>query len=119
MSAKIIVNYPGSLTDDQIVTRKQKVADALGIMPEDVVLFPGLSIDVVEVPDALTAKREKADREAKAAAEKAAHEQAQAEKAAAEKAAAEAKKAAPPEPVAVAVTPHAPVLPPAHTSKKV
>ncbi len=117
MASKVIVTYSGGLNDDQIVTRKQKVADALGVSPEDVVLLPGLVIDVVEVPDAMTAKREKSDKDARAAAEKTAHEQAQAEKAAAEKAAAEAKKAAPPEPVAP--VPHAPALPPAHTSKKV
>ncbi len=87
MSAKVFVNYDGSMSQDKVDSVKCKVADALGICSEDVVLLPGVTLTVVEVPDALAAKRKTADK--KAADEKAAAEKAEADKAAADKKASE------------------------------
>lgn len=64
MATKIVVNYPGSLSAASLDAKKQSVADALGVCPEDVVCLPGLSVSVVDVPDAMTKAREKADRQA-------------------------------------------------------
>lgn len=96
MACKIFVNHPGSLSTEGVVALQQKIADHLCICHEDVVVMPGITLSVVEVPDAMTAAREKADKKAEAEAEKvrkeaeaAAEKQAKAE----EKAAADAAKA--------------------------
>lgn len=70
---KVIVSYAGSLHSEQIEAKKKTVADALGVCCEDVVLLPGLTVSVVEVPAAMVTAREKEDKDAekaKAAAEK-------------------------------------------------
>lgn len=71
MAKKIVVNFTGSLTNEALASKKQSVADALGVCAEDVILLPGLSVSVVELPDELTAARAKADKEAAAKVEKA------------------------------------------------
>ncbi len=97
MACKVFVNHPGSLMDEARVALQKKVADHLGVCPEDVVVLPGITLSVVEVPDALCAAREKADKAAaKESAEKAAAEEkaAKAAKDAEEKAAKESEKKA-------------------------
>ncbi len=91
---KVILSLPSSVAADAIDAKKKALADQLGILPEDVILLTGgASVALVDVPDALTKARDKADKEAAKAAEQAEKEKAAAEKAAAEKAAAEAKGA--------------------------
>lgn len=105
MACKIFVNHPGSMSSESVVALQKRIADHLHVCPEDVVVMPGLTLSVVEVPEEMNAAREKADKQAAKeeaervkAEEEAAEKQAKAEaKAAAdaEKAAAkEAKKAA-------------------------
>ncbi len=84
MAAKIIVNYPGAHPTVKNDAMRQRVADALGVCPEDVVMLPEVTLSVVEVPTDLTAAREKADKDAAAAQAAADKEKAKAEKAAAE-----------------------------------
>ena len=96
MATKIFVNHPGSLTDAARDGLVKSVADHLGVCCEDVVVMPGITLSVVEVPDEMCAAREKADKHAAAEAEKARKEaeaQAEREAKAAEKAAAEQAKA--------------------------
>ncbi len=103
MAAKILVNYPGALTKEALESKRQDIADKLCVCCEDVVFVTGATVSVVDLPDELTAAREKADKEAAAEAEKAAKEQAKIEADAikAESArAAEAAKAAAPAPAA-------------------
>lgn len=92
MAAKILVSYPGSLSTESVESKKKGVADALGVCPEDVILFlGGTTATVIDLPDALTKAREKADKEAADAAAKAKADQ--------EKAELEAIKASTPTPV--------------------
>jgi hypothetical protein len=88
MATKVFVNHPGSLNDEAHVNKQREIADKLGILPEDVILMPGLTLSVVEVPDEMVAAREKADR--KAAKEEEERVQAE-EEAAAKQAKAQAK----------------------------
>lgn len=74
MAKKILVDYPGNLTDDTIASKRKKVADALGVCCDDVIIFSNLGVSIVDVPDDLVKAREKADKEAADAAEKAAKE---------------------------------------------
>ncbi len=69
MAAKILVNYPGSLHAESLASKRQQVADQLGVCPEDVIFVSGMTVAVVDLPDELTKARAKAD--AKAAKEKA------------------------------------------------
>lgn len=83
MACKIFVNHPGSLSIEGVAALQKKVADHLGVCCEDVVVMPGITLSVVEVPDAMTAAREKADKHAAAEAVKAQKElEKQAERAA-------------------------------------
>jgi len=99
MAAKILISADHNLSREGVLEARQRVADALGVCLEDVVLCAGLSVQVVEVPDSLVKEREKADAEAAKEKEKAEKERLKAEKdqadrdaaAAAEKAKAEAK----------------------------
>lgn len=76
MATKIFVSVSGSLSKDVVGSKKQSVADALGVSPEDVVLVPdGLSVSVIDVPDEMVKARAKADKDAEAEAEKAQKEQ--------------------------------------------
>ncbi len=94
MAAKVFVNYEGGLATGQAEKICQKVADALGICPEDVVLLPGHTLAVVEVPEELTTRRVKADKEAEKQAEKDAKAQEEADKAAKAREDAKAKEEA-------------------------
>ncbi len=86
MATKVFVNHPGGLTDERLAQLKKQVSDNLGILPEDVIVMPGVTLSIVEIPTAMIHAREKADKEAeKAAADKVAAE---------EKAAKEAEKKA-------------------------
>src|SRR6266545_66554 len=94
MATKVFVGYPGSLSNEKLDSLKKKVADALHILPDDVVVIPdGVTVSVAEVPHDLTARRDKADKEAEAAKAK---QEAEAEKAqkAADDAAAKAEREA-------------------------
>lgn len=92
MATKIFVTLAdGPANDAKSDAIKHRVADALGICCEDVVVLNGIvGLNVVEVPAAMTAAREKADKQAAHEAEVAAKEAAKAEEAAAK---AEAKAA--------------------------
>ncbi len=92
MAVKVLVNYTGSLPRGKAEAVCQQVADALGILAVDVVFVPEVTATVVEVPDALVAKRDKADKEA--AAEKAKADKAAAELQRAQEAADREKQAA-------------------------
>ncbi len=91
MACKIFVNHPGSLSNEGVAALQKKVADHLHVCCEDVVVMPGITLSVVEVPDKMVAEREKQDRHAAAEAEKARKE---AEEAAEKQAKAEEKRAA-------------------------
>lgn len=81
---KIVVTPTGSIHDAAGFTKD--IADKLGVLPEEVILLPGVChIDVVEVPEAMHHAREKQEKDQAAAEAKAAAE--------AEKAAAKAEKA--------------------------
>lgn len=60
MATKVFLSYVGGLATGQAEKMCQKVADALSICCDDVVFMPGVTLTVVDVPDALTAKRAKA-----------------------------------------------------------
>lgn len=79
MATKILVNYPGSLSVAGVEEKKKSVADALCVCPEDVIILPGLSVSVVDIPDELAKERVKADKAAAAEQEKAKKEQEAAE----------------------------------------
>lgn len=61
---KVVVSHDGKLSEPQVAAKKKAVADALGVCPEDVVLLPGVTVSVVEVPASLAAARDRADRAA-------------------------------------------------------
>lgn len=93
MAAKILVNYHGSLSNESLEVKRQEIADKLCVCCEDVIFIPGVAVSVVDLPDELTKAREKADKDAAAAAEKARKDQ--------EKAELDAIKASTPAPVQV------------------
>lgn len=67
--AKIIVSTPTSVTDDKRKKIACKVAGLLGVLEDDVlVVSEGLTVSIMEVPDAMTKAR--ADKDAKDKAEK-------------------------------------------------
>lgn len=81
--AKIIVSIDRDPTEEKRAGLIKRVADALGVLEEDVVLIPaGLGVSVVEVPAELVKAREKKDANDKHEAEKAAKEEEAAAKAA-------------------------------------
>lgn len=65
MSAKVCVNYSGTATREKVEALRAQVANALGVLVEDVVILVNATISVVNVPDDLTVKRELAEMEAK------------------------------------------------------
>jgi hypothetical protein len=107
MSVKVLISRDGPIEKSGVLAERQKVADALCVPLEDVLFIQGTTVQVVDVPDALTKEREKLD----AAAEKLAKEKAaEDEKAAREeetrqaKAMADASRAASPAPAPAPVT---------------
>ncbi len=91
MACKIFVNHPGSLDKEAEKSKRQTIADHLHVLPEDVIIMPGVTLSVVEVPDEMVKERDKADKHAAAEAEKRRKEE---EETAAKQAKAEAKAAA-------------------------
>ena len=75
--AKIIVSCTENpMTEEKRAAITKRVADALGVLPDDVVLLPaGLSVAVVETPADLVKAREKQDAHDKHEAEKKAKEE--------------------------------------------
>lgn len=64
--AKIIVSVDHAVSDEKRCALVNRVADALGVLAEDVVLVPaGVSVSVVDVPADLLAARKKKDADEK------------------------------------------------------
>ncbi len=95
MATKIFVTLKdGPANDAKSESVKRRVADALGICCEDVVVLNGVTaLNVVDVPDALKAARVEADRKAAEESKAAEEAAAKAEAEAAEKAKTEAAAA--------------------------
>lgn len=76
MATKVFVNYSGNaLGAEQTKSIQKRIADALCICPEDIIVLGDVqSISVVEVPAEMTKAREKQDAELKAKEEKEAKE---------------------------------------------
>jgi len=71
MTSKIFVSCAGSLSKDVAASKKQAIADALGVCCEDIILVPdGMVVSVLDIPDSMIQGYQKADKEAATEAEK-------------------------------------------------